>query len=274
MTVVLNEQLKRLRLSGVLDTFEVRLTQARENALSHTEWLALLLQDEIQRREGQTLVERFKRAKFEQEKTFEGYEMGRYPLPVQHLIHDLMAGHYLKENQHILIVGPTGTGKTHLAQALGHQACRQGNQVRFIRAAVLLRELYASRADQTWNKAIKKFISPELLIIDDFGLSTLSFTQAEDLYKLITQRHLNSSIILTSNRKVEAWVELFPDPTMGNAVVDRISNQSYHIVLEGESYRRKMSPKWPKQETNPTAKEPAIAVGTPQNIDDPAKNAG
>jgi DNA replication protein DnaC len=179
-----------------------------------------------------------------------------------------MTGHYLKEHQHILIVGPTGTGKTHLAQALGHQACRQGNQVRFIRAAVLLRELYASRADQTWNKAIKKFTSPELLIIDDFGLSTLSFTQAEDLYELITQRHLNSSIILTSNRKVEAWVDLFPDPAMGNAVVDRLANQSYHIVLEGESYRRQTRPKWPKQETKPTTKQPSIEVGTPQNNGD------
>ena len=122
----LTEQLKKLRLSGILDTFEVRLTQARETALSHTEWLCLLFQDEIQRRDAQSAQTRFKRAQFEQEKTFEGYEVGRYPQATQQLIRDLMTGHYLHEHHHILIVGPTGTGKSHLAQALGHQACLKG----------------------------------------------------------------------------------------------------------------------------------------------------
>ncbi|OJX13128.1 MAG: hypothetical protein BGO77_08550 [Caedibacter sp. 37-49] len=150
-----------------------------------------------------------------------------------------MTRHYLQESRHILIVGPTGTGKTHLAQALGHQACRQGKRVRFIRAATLLRELNASRADHTWERALNRFVAPELLIIDDFGLSALSFSQAEDIYELIAQRHLKSSFIFTSNRKIEAWVELFPDPAMGNAALDRVVSQSYHVILEGDSYRRK-----------------------------------
>lgn len=233
------EQLKRLRLSGILESFEVRLSQARENALSHMEWLDLILQDEIQRRENQSLDNRLKKAKFEQEKTFESFETGRYPLKTQHLIRDMMAGHYLKEKKQILVVGPTGTGKSHLAQALGHQACRQGKNVRFIRAASLMREMNASRADRTWEKALKRFVAADLLIIDDFGLSTLTFSQAEDIYELIAERHLNSSFIFTSNRKIEAWIELFPDAAMGNAALDRIVSQSYAIVLEGESYRRK-----------------------------------
>lgn len=239
----LNEQLKKLRLSGIIETFEARLTSARENGLSHSEWLSFLLQDEIQRREAQALAERFKRAKFEQEKTFEEYELARYPLPIQHLIRDLMGGLYLKDHHHVLAVGPTGTGKTHLAQALGHQACRQGKSVRFIRASVLLREMHASRADQSWERTLKKLTTPDLLVIDDFGLSTLNLSQAEDFYELVAERHLKSSLILTSNRKVEAWVDLFPDPAMGNAVVDRLSNQSYHVILEGESYRRQTRPK-------------------------------
>ena len=238
----LTEQLKKLRLSGILDTFESRLTQARETALSHTEWLSLLFQDEIQCREAQSVLERFKRAQFEQEKTFEGYELARYPFATQQLIRDLMTGHYLQEQQHILVVGPTGTGKSHLAQALGHQACRQGKSVRFIRSAVLLRQTLASRADHTWEKTLKRLSAPDLLIIDDFGLSPLTFTQAEDFYELIAARHLHSSFILTSNRKIEAWVELFPDPAMGNAAVDRLANQAHHILLEGDSYRRQMRP--------------------------------
>ena len=241
----LNEQFKKLRLSGIMETFEARLTSARENGLSHSEWLSLLLQDEIQRREALALEKRFKKASFEQIKTFEEYEITRYPLTMQHLIRDLMGGLYLKEHHHCLAVGPTGTGKTHLAQALGHQACRQGKSVRFIRTSVLLREMHASRADQSWERTLKKLSTPDLLIIDDFGLSALTLTQAEDFYELVAERHLKSSFIITSNRKVEAWVDLFPDPAMGNAVVDRLTNQSYHVILEGDSYRRKMRPKTP-----------------------------
>ena len=238
MNLSLTEQLKKLRLLGVAETFENRLTQARENALSHSEWLSLLLQDELQRRESQTLSKRFNEAKFEEVKTFEGFEFNRYPLKTQQLIRDLMSTHYMGEHQHLLIVGPTGTGKTHLGQAFGHHACRLGKKVRFIRAAVLLREIHASRADQTWDKTLQKFSAFDLLIIDDFGLSPFTFEQAEDLYELIAERHLKSSFILTSNRKVEAWVNLFPDPAMGNAAVDRLANKGHHIILEGESYRR------------------------------------
>jgi len=235
----LAEQLKRLRLSGILESFEVRLSQARENALSHLEWLELILQDEIQRRENQALGNRVKKAKFEQEKTFEFFELNRYSLKTQHLIRDVMAGHYLHQKKQILVVGPTGTGKSHLAQALGNQACRQGKSVRFIRAASFLREMNASRADQSWERSLKKFVVPDLLIIDDFGLSPLTFSQAEDIYELIAERYLKSSFIFTSNRKIEAWPDLFPDAAMGNAALDRLVSQGHIIVLEGESYRRK-----------------------------------
>jgi DNA replication protein DnaC len=234
----LTECLKRLRLSGMLESYDIRLSQARENALSHNEWLEILLQDEVQRRDNSAFIARVRGAKFEQEKTLEDFEMARYPLKVQHLIRDLAVGHYLQQHQGLLVVGPTGTGKSHLAQALGHQACRQGKRVRFIRAAQLFREMHASRADHSWEKNLKRFITPELLIIDDFGLTALTFSQAEDLYEIIAARHLKSSLIFTSNRKIEAWVELFPDAAMGNAALDRLVSQSHAIVLEGESYRR------------------------------------
>jgi DNA replication protein DnaC len=239
----LNESLKRLRLSGILENYEVRLSQARENALSHNEWFELLLQDEIQRRDNTAFVERIKKAKFEQEKTLESFDMARYPLKVQQLIHDLAVGHYLQEKRGVLIVGPTGTGKSHLAQALGHQACRQGKRVRFIRAAQLFRDMHASRADHSWERALKRFTTSDLLIIDDFGLATLTFSQAEDLYEIIAQKHQQSSLIFTSNRKLEAWIELFPDAAMGNAALDRLVSQSHVLILEGESYRRHLAAK-------------------------------
>jgi DNA replication protein DnaC len=238
----LQAQLKRVRMGGILETLESRLVQARESNLSHTELLGLILQDELQRREVMSLSKRIKQAKFEEKKTLEELRFDRYPVKVQQIIRDLANGSYLESNQHILIVGPTGTGKTHLAQAFGHQACRQGYSVHFIHANLLLRKLHGSRADNSWEKLFRKLLSFDLLIIDDFGLKNLTHTQADDIYELIAELYLKKSIIVTSNRKVEGWVELFPDPVMANAALDRLSNLSHHIVLEGQSYRRERRP--------------------------------
>jgi len=239
---VLRPLLKRLGLTGFLETFEQRLLQARDSNLTHEEFITLLLQDEAQRREGNNFLKRVNRAKFEEPKTLEELQLTCYPAKEQQLIRDLASGSYLKEYQHILIMGPTGTGKTHLAQALGQQACRQGKSVRFIRAQTLHHTLTASRADNSWQTELKKFISPKLLIIDDFGLQALSMIEAEDIYELIAERYLKGSFIFTSNRKIEAWMDLFPEKVMANAALDRLAHHAHHIVLAGESYRRKNSP--------------------------------
>lgn len=238
----LNWQLKKLHLTGIITTLESRVEQANQDGLSHQEWLSLLLQDELQRRDNQMLQRRLNAAKFDQLQTFEGLELTNYPINVRHRIRDLIVGNYLTQKQSIIIMGPTGTGKTHLAQALGHQACRQGKKVKFIRAATLWRELNASRADHKWEQAFKKLSTPDLLIIDDFGLSAMSGIQAEEIYELIAERHLKGSFIFTSNRKIEGWVELFPEAVMGNAALDRLANNAYQLVLECDSYRKKNRP--------------------------------
>ena len=149
---------------------------------------------------------------------------------------------YLKSSQHIILMGPTGTGKTHLAQALGNLACRHGYTVRFIRANAFLREMQASRADNTWEQKLKKFLSPDLLILDDFGLKTLTSQESDDMYELIADRANKGSFIITSNRTVDAWLKLFPDPVMANAALDRLANNAHQIILEGESFRKKNRP--------------------------------
>jgi DNA replication protein DnaC len=241
----LYQQLKDLRLSGILEVLPSRLTQAKEQALPYQDWLSLLLQDESEHKAQQGLQKRLKQAMFEGDQTLQNYDLTLYPFPVQQLIKDLQKGDYLKGYHHILIMGPTGSGKSHLGQGLGHQACRQGKRVKFIRAKKLFEGMGSYRylhPTLSSAKRLQPFLQPQLLILDDFGLNTLNPNQAEDFYELIAEKHQKSSFIITSNRPVEAWIDLFPDPVMGNAALDRLANCAYHVILEGESYRRKTHP--------------------------------
>ncbi len=238
MNTEILDPLKKLKLLGMLNTIESRLVQAKKSNLPYEEFLTLLLQDECQRRNSIAFNNRVKRALFEEEKTLEGLDLGRYPDKIQRQIRELACGRYLEEKEHIIICGPTGTGKSHLAQALGHHACRAGKRVKFMKATSLLRFMGSSRADNSWESRLEKLLFPDLLIVDDFALKALSANQAEDMYELISERYLKKSIIITSNRAIEAWVELFPDPVVANAAFDRLSHRSNHLTLEGQSYRR------------------------------------
>ena len=238
------QQLKNLRLSGVLESLELRLQQAQSASMGYIDFFQLIIQDEIERREAKKLQMRLRRAAFEEEKTVECFDFSFNPKINSRLINDLATCIFIKKTEHILLYGPAGTGKTHIAQAIGHQACRLGYDVLFTKAIKLFRSLLAARADHSWEKRIKKYLVPDLLIIDDFGLCALTSTQADDFYEIITERHLKSSIIITSNRPTQDWVPLFPDPVMANSALDRLAHHAHHLVLEGESYRKKLRPKY------------------------------
>jgi DNA replication protein DnaC len=212
--------------------------------MSYEELLTILFQDELEHSEKQALQRRIDNAKFEELKTFESFDMKRYSLPVKHAINDLMTGKFIKEKNHIIIMGPVGTGKTHLSQALGMFACQKKKKVKFISTNDLLNEFYRARADETHDRLFKRYAKFDVLILDDFGLKPLSPEQSSDLYDLIASTHIKSSLIITTNRKIEKWMELFSDPVMANAALDRIVNKSYRIVLEGESYRKNFTPKF------------------------------
>jgi DNA replication protein DnaC len=236
-------QLKTLRLGGFLETLDLRLTQAREEDYDHLTFLQLMVQDEIERREAKKLAQRLSRASFEEQKSLEGFDFAFNPKIKRALITNLATCIFIERKEHVLIYGPAGVGKTHLAQAIGHEACRKGYEVLFVKSVKMLRSLHAARADQSWEKRIKKFLRPDLLIIDDFGLTALTATQAEDFYEIVTERHLTSSMIINSNRPPQDWIPLFPDPVMANSALDRLAHHAHHIIIEGgESYRKKLRP--------------------------------
>jgi DNA replication protein DnaC len=240
----LTAQLKTLKLGGFVETLDLRIAQAEKDELSHLAFLALVVQDEIERREAKKLTVRIQRASFEEEKTLEGFDFAFNPKIKRGTVTDLATCLFVEKKEHVLIYGPAGVGKTHLAQALGHEACRRGYSVLFVKAVRMLRHLFAARADQSWEKQLKRYLHPDLLIIDDFGVTALSPIQAEDIYELVTERHLRSSIVVTSNRPPQDWVALFPDPVMANSALDRLSHHAHHLMIDGgESYRKKLSPK-------------------------------
>ena len=162
---------------------------------------------------------------------------------------------FLDKREHVLFLGfvrQRRIGKSFLAQALGHAAVRAGRNVRFIHADDLARAMAQTRVDNSVDRTFRSFLSPELLVLDDFGLHKLTAQQSADLYELILNRHRASSFIITSNRSVEEWLGLFDDPILGNSALDRLANASYQIINEGQSYRERLSPRracwtrWPE----------------------------
>lgn len=229
--------LKKLRLSGILQTLDVRTQQATEDDLSHTEFLYRLLSDEVERRDHKQLDQRLRKASFEHKKTIEEFDFAFNPEMPRAKIVDLATCIYVEKNECVLLLGPTGTGKSHLAQAFGHRACRAGHTVLYISANDMLQQLRASRADGSHDRKMLRFTTPRLLIIDDLGLRPLSGNEPLDLYEIIRQRYERTATIITSNRSVEELAQLFGDPLLGSAAMDRLLHHAHVLELVGDSYR-------------------------------------
>jgi DNA replication protein DnaC len=234
--------LKRLRLSGMLSTLPERSAYAKGNHLSLEDFLELCLQDEIDRRDQQSFDVRLKKASFGEEQTLMGFDWDAPITFDRNRVRDLFSLGFLERKEDVLFLGPVGVGKTFLASALGHAACRAGKRVLFMPAGKMLKELHQSRADHSHEKAFRRLLAPDLLIVDDFGLRKLECNHSNDLYELIVERHRKSSTIITSNRSVEEWAPLFDDPMLAQSAIDRIAHNAYQIIMEGESYRRQQGP--------------------------------
>jgi DNA replication protein DnaC len=233
----LQTQLKTLRLGGMLHTLELRRGQAEEQRLGHLEFLALLLDDEIARRQSKMLAQRLHRARFEEEKTLEEFDWSYNPQIPAEQLRNLATCTFVERHESVLLCGPVGVGKTHAAQALGHAACRAGHTVLFTKTTAMLRDLAGGRADGSWEPRLRRYLQSDVLILDDFGMREFTPTQAEDLYELICERYRAGSMIVTSNRSPRDWYALFPTPVLAESALDRLVNSAHHVVLRGRTYR-------------------------------------
>lgn len=238
----LQSKLKALKLGGMLDTLDLRLRQAQQERLGYIEFLELLLEDEVQRRANKSLQARVAKARFEEVKTFEAFDFAYNPKMPAEQIRDLATCQFIQRQEWAIFIGPVGVGKSHAIQALGHQACRMGYKVLYMKTSRLLADLGGGHADSTWEARLRRYLQPDLLILDDFALKEFTLRQAEDIYELIDERSRSSSLVVASNRSPQDWYPLFPNAVLAEGILDRLINRAHHVVMTGKSYRPLLRP--------------------------------
>lgn len=236
-SVLIMKKLSRLKMAGIAETIEQRLDQAMKEKWSYSGFIEALLTDEIERRSNKQLILRLIKSRLDQNKTMETFDFNFNPKIQPSLIRELSSCAFIEKKQNIFILGPSGVGKSHLAQAIGHQACRREYNVLFYCTYQLFEWIYAGRGDGTHKKRLAQVIKTPLLILDDFGLQPLNESQQDDLYQLIAERYEKSSTIITSNRDFDEWPGIFANPLLGSAALDRLVHKGIQIIIEGNSYR-------------------------------------
>jgi DNA replication protein DnaC len=254
--------LRLLRLSGLAQALPVRLQEAAAGRLGHGEFLELILQDELNVRHQRRLAKRTKAADFRALKTLEDFDWQFNPSISRKQIFELAAGQYLREAKDILFLGPPGVGKTHLAQALGYEAIKQGKDVLYRSIFDLVRDFLKDEAFNQQDKVLRRYLKPDLVIIDDMGLKALPKQSGEYLLEVIMRRYENRSTIMTSNRPLEDWGKLLCDVPTAGAILDRFLHHAITIPINGRSYRVKDSLPLPQEtKKRDKANEPSTAGG-------------
>jgi len=236
--VQLKQQLRSLKLSGMTDTIDLRLDQAEQQQLAHSEMLSLLIDDELEARRNRKLARLIAQAKLPGNQTLETFDFRFNPSINAISIRELGTLRFIEKAENIFFIGPTGVGKTHLVRAFAHLACRKYLSVLFHNFNTLLSEIAKAEMTGRRENFLKSIIKCDLLIIDDFAFKKITPQSAEYIYTIVDERYQQKSTLFTSNRSVDDWLNIFPDPIMANAILDRIAHNAHQIIIKGESYRK------------------------------------
>lgn len=235
--VTLNRKLEKLRLGGMLLTYDQRLKSAQEENWSYSAFLDMLLTDEVDRRNRAQLTRRLSMSLLNPNKTLETYDFKFNAKLQASVIRELACCKFVEGGENIFLIGPSGVGKSHLAEGLGHEACRRGIDVLCYRTHKLFEWIQSGRGDGSHRRRMEKIIKIPLLILDDFGLQSMDPLQQEDLYEVICERYEKRPLIITSNRDLTEWASVFSNPLIGTAAMDRLVHKGMEIIIDGESYR-------------------------------------
>ena len=239
MTETLATTLRKLRLSGLAQTLDVRLQEAAGNSLRHAEFLELLLQDELLVRQERLIARRIKAAAFRDIKTLEDFDWSFNPSVPKRQVYDLATCRFIHQGKDLLFLGPPGVGKSHLVQAIGYQAIKNSLTVRYRSIFDLVRDFLHDEAFSGQDQVLNRYLKPDLLIIDDMGIKQLPRRSGEYFFEVVMRRYETRSTIMTSNRPLEDWGKLIGDVPSATAILDRFLHHAEVITITGRSYRLK-----------------------------------